>query len=94
MVRMADLCVIDGSIVNRISEIQSETIKNKVFNEFYKASDFSWNCSVDYYALNVFCDKTLSNIHYFLELVAREVSKEKKKLGQHQEDGFVFAIHN
>jgi hypothetical protein len=44
--------------------------------------------------LNVFCDKTLSNIHYFLELVAREVSKEKKKLGQHQVDGFVFAIHN
>lgn len=41
MVRMAYLCVINGSIVNRIFEIQSETIKNKVFNEFYKASAFS-----------------------------------------------------
>jgi len=41
MVRMTYLCVIDRFIVNRISEIHSETVKNKVFNEFHKANAFS-----------------------------------------------------
>lgn len=40
MVHMANLCVIDGPIVNIISEIHSETVKNKVFNEFYKVGFF------------------------------------------------------
>ncbi|PON79649.1 Glycogen/starch/alpha-glucan phosphorylase [Parasponia andersonii] len=36
LVRMANLCVAGGKVVNGVAEIHSEIVKNEVFNEFYK----------------------------------------------------------
>ena len=35
LVRMANLCVIDGHSVNGVAEIHSEIVKKEVFNDFY-----------------------------------------------------------
>ncbi|KAI3813237.1 hypothetical protein L1987_17956 [Smallanthus sonchifolius] len=36
MVRMANLCVVGGHVVNGVAEIHSEIVKQDVFNDFYK----------------------------------------------------------
>lgn len=36
LVRMANLCVIDGHSVNGVVEIHSEIVKKEVFNDFYQ----------------------------------------------------------
>ena len=38
LVRMANLCVVGGHVVNGVAEIHSEIVKQDVFNDFYKVN--------------------------------------------------------
>lgn len=38
MVRMANLCVVGGHVVNGVAAIHSEIVKQDVFNDFYKVN--------------------------------------------------------
>lgn len=40
MIRMANLCVVGGHVVNGVAEIHSEIVKQDVFNDFYKVNIF------------------------------------------------------
>lgn len=40
LVRMANLCVVGGHVVNGVAAIHSEIVKQDVFNDFYKVSIF------------------------------------------------------
>lgn len=68
MVRMANLCVVGGHVVNGVAEIHSEIVKQDVFNDFYKVN-ISFVFSYYYIYLTVHSRPTNAAL-------AREISKQ------------------